>query len=66
MVTSKFPKLPTKIHIPGGCASVTVNSMVHRIKSNIEDQHKMGQWTGVKYRIGKEKRTEYYYRLQGG
>jgi hypothetical protein len=56
LVASQLPQLPTKLHIPGGCASITVDDMVNKIEACIEDKYKMGGWTGVKYQIGKEKR----------
>jgi hypothetical protein len=49
MTTSKIHSLPSKIHIPGGCASITVNKMVNKIESSLDDKHNMGRWTGTKY-----------------
>jgi hypothetical protein len=49
MATSKIHSLPCKIHIPGGCASITVNHMVSKIESSLDDTHNMGRRTGIKY-----------------
>jgi hypothetical protein len=56
LVASKLVNLPTKIHILGGCASITLNNMVNKIESSLDDQNKMGRWTGFKYRISKQMR----------
>jgi hypothetical protein len=56
LVVSRLLKNPSTIHLPGGCASVTIEKLVSKIESNIDDRYNMGKWSGVKYRINKAKR----------
>jgi hypothetical protein len=52
MVTSKIHNKLDTVCLPGGTATVSVNSIVSRNESNIEDDYKMGRWTGNTYQLG--------------
>jgi hypothetical protein len=53
MHVMKQNNLPNKIHIPGSSMTITVHQLVNQIESPIEDNWKMGRWSGTKYRLGK-------------
>jgi hypothetical protein len=51
MVASKIPNEFSKVNLPGGTTTITVNAMTHKIESSIVDKFKMGRWTGNCYRL---------------
>lgn len=55
MIGSKVRNAIDKRILPGGTATITVNSMVNRITKEIHDKDFMGRWTGYCYNIGNNK-----------
>jgi hypothetical protein len=56
LVVARIANKSTNCNLPGGTASVTVQSMVNKIEQTIEDDNHMGRWTGTTYRISKSKK----------
>jgi hypothetical protein len=52
MIVSTIHKLSDRVHLPGGCATITLNYTVNRIEKRIKDKYDMGRWTGNSYRLG--------------
>jgi hypothetical protein len=52
MIGSKIHNTVKKNLLPGGTASITMNTMVNRIENEITDGYAMGRWTGYQYNIG--------------
>jgi hypothetical protein len=46
----------TRNYLPGGTATISVNTCSRRVEKDIEDDEQLGRWSGSTYQLGNNKR----------